>query len=96
MINTSLKKWSKAESCLKMAVYLRDKITNDEELVKNYIWLCNLDTNQEKWNEGYEALNEAVELGKSLSDECYLADALIALGSFYQQQNKDKEANPLL
>lgn len=93
-IYTSQKNWNKAESCLKMAAYLRDKVSNNDELVRTYIRLGILYINQEKWDEGHEVLTKAIEIGKTLNDVRHLTDALNTMGVYYQQQNKDTEAIP--
>ncbi|MGF7088601.1 tetratricopeptide (TPR) repeat protein [Kroppenstedtia sanguinis] len=89
-----LKEWVQAESCFEMALGLEEKLSEEDKnkFVDTYANLGLLYMTENKMELAYNALKEAIRLGKKHNDAPHLSYALQAMGKLKKIENNVQEA----
>ncbi|MFD1396523.1 tetratricopeptide repeat protein [Kroppenstedtia eburnea] len=89
-----LKEWEQAESCFEMALSLKEKVIGGEKdrFITAYARLGLLYMIQNRKDQAYTMLQEAIQLGKKYNDAPHLTHALLMMGDFYRKQNQTDQA----
>jgi tetratricopeptide (TPR) repeat protein len=83
-----------AETCFSFVLELKDRVSDQAELIDAYCALGNLYLHQGKLDDAKQALTHAIEIGEKFHDAFKLCKALIIMGKLMKTIYQYKEAIP--